>query len=104
MTSSNPAVTRQVTEIIASLQALSTEATLAGMARFGIPSDHALGVTMADMRVLAKSLGRTHELAAGLWATEGYEARMIASMIDEPALVTPIQMDQWCHDFDNWAI
>jgi 3-methyladenine DNA glycosylase AlkD len=90
--------------VLAALGDLSTESTLAGMVRFGIPSTHALGVTMADMRTLAKSLGQSHELAADLWATGCYEARMVASMIEAPALVTPIQMDQWCRDFDSWAI
>jgi 3-methyladenine DNA glycosylase AlkD len=29
---------------------------------------------------------------------------MVASFVDEPALVTPAQMDRWCRDFDNWGI
>ena len=29
---------------------------------------------------------------------------MLASFVDEPARVTPAQMDRWCRDFDNWAI
>ncbi len=29
---------------------------------------------------------------------------MLATMIDEPAWVTPAQMDRWCKDFDSWAI
>ncbi len=81
-----------------------TKATVAGMARFGIPSGNALGVSMAQMRVLAKQLGRNHELAAALWDTGLYEARMLASLIDEPTRVTPAQMDRWCRDFDSWAI
>jgi 3-methyladenine DNA glycosylase AlkD len=91
-------------DVMAALRELSTAATLAGMARFGIPSDHALGVTMADMRTLAQGLGQDHELAAALWATGCYEARMVASMIDDPARVTPSHMDHWCRDFDNWAL
>ena len=75
-----------------------------GMARYAIPSDHALGVSVADIRVLAKRLGRNHELAAALWDTGVYEARMLTSFVDEPARVTPAQMDRWCRDFDNWAI
>ena len=59
---------------------------------------------MADLQRLARSLGRDHELAAALWDTGWYEARMLASFVDEPALVTPAQMDRWCRDFDNWAI
>ena len=53
---------------------------------------------------LAKRLGRNHELAAALWDTGWYEARMLASFVDEPARVTPAQMDRWCRDFDNWGI
>jgi 3-methyladenine DNA glycosylase AlkD len=75
-----------------------------GMARYAIPSDRAFGVPMAHMKVLAKRLGRNHELALALWATGWYEARMLASLIDEPARVTPAQMDRWCRAFDNWAI
>jgi 3-methyladenine DNA glycosylase AlkD len=75
-----------------------------GMARYAIPSDHALGVSVANIRVLGKRLGRNHELAAALWDTGVYEARMLTSFVDEPARVTPAQMDRWCRDFDNWAI
>ena len=74
------------------------------MARYGIPSDKAFGVPVGVMRKHAKSLGQNHELAAALWETGWYEARMIASFLDEPARVTPAQMDRWCKDFDNWAI
>ena len=74
------------------------------MARYAIPSDNAYGVTMTNMKVLAKRLGREHELAAALWDTGVYEARMLASLVDEPARVTSAQMDRWCSDFDNWAI
>ena len=86
------------------LKGHSTRATLVGMARYGIPSDHAFGVTMANMKVLAGRLGKNHELAAALWDTGWYEARMLASLIDEPARVTAAQMDRWARDFDNWGI
>ena len=74
------------------------------MTRYGIPSDNALGVSVADIRLLAKQIGRNHELAAALWQTGVYEARMLTAFIDEPARVTPGQMDRWCRDFDSWAI
>ena len=75
-----------------------------GMARYAIPSDNAFGVSMANIQVLAKRLGRSHELAAKLWDTGCYEARMLTAYVDEPARVTSAQMDRWCRDFDNWAI
>jgi len=82
----------------------SSKATLDGMARYGMPSDNALGVTMANMLLLAKQLGRNRALAAALWDTGVYEARMVAAMIDDPSQVTAAQMDRWCRDFDNWGI
>ena len=72
--------------------------------RYGIHTEHALGVPMRDLQALAKDLGRSHELAAELWATGGYEARTVAALVDEPALVSVDQMDRWAADFDNWAI
>ena len=29
---------------------------------------------------------------------------MLCAFVDEPARVTPTQMDRWARDFDNWAI
>ena len=73
------------------------------LARYAIPSDHALGVAMKDIKALGKALGRNHELAAALWDTGIYEARMLTSFVGNPDQLTPAQMDRWCKDFDNWA-
>jgi len=74
------------------------------MARYAIPSDRAFGVPVGAIQRLAKSLGRSHELAAALWESGWYEARMLAAYVDEPERVTPAQMDRWRADFDNWGI
>jgi 3-methyladenine DNA glycosylase AlkD len=94
----------KVASAISWLKCHSTKRTLDGMARYAIPSDNAFGVSVSDIRVLGKRLGQNHELAAALWDTGWYEARMLTSFVDEPARVTPAQMDRWCRDFDNWAI
>lgn len=99
-----PSLDVEVQAALTWLRRHGTKATLAGMARYAVPSDNAFGVTMGQMKVLAKQLGRNHALAAGLWETGWYEARMLATLIDEPALVTSAQMERWCRDFDNWAI
>jgi 3-methyladenine DNA glycosylase AlkD len=72
--------------------------------RYGIVTDTAIGVPMARVQAVAKPLGRDHALAAELWASGGYEARTVAALIDDPAQVTPGQMDAWRADFDNWGI
>ncbi len=93
----------QVQSALAWLKSHSTKATLEGMARYAIPSDHAYGVAMKDIKALGKTLGRNHELAAALWDTGVYEARMLTSFVADPQQLTPAQMDRWCKDFDNWA-
>jgi 3-methyladenine DNA glycosylase AlkD len=90
---------------LAALEAHASAKVRADMApRYGIVTEHALGVPMAKMQAVAKQLGRDHALAAALWDTGVYEGRMVASMIDDPAQVTPEQMDRWRAGFDNWAI
>lgn len=102
--SSQTPIGHDADSVIASLKRLATKNTLDGMARYALPSVRAFGVSMADMNALAKKLGRDHELALALWKTGWYEARMVASMIDDPAQVTPAQMDRWCRDFNSWGI
>jgi len=94
----------EVQSVITWLKRHGTKRNRDGMARFAIPSDKAFGVSVGDLRKLAKRLGPSHELAAALWKTGWYEARMLATFVDEPARVTPAQMDRWVRDFDNWAI
>lgn len=99
-----PSLDDEVESVLKWLKRHATKHTLDGMARYGIPSVNALGVSVADIRALAKRLGRNHELAAALWDTGVYEARMLTSFVDEPSRVTSAQMDRWCRDFDSWGI
>jgi 3-methyladenine DNA glycosylase AlkD len=75
-----------------------------GMARYAIVADKVFGVPVGDIRAYAKQVGKSHELALALWKTGWYEARMLAPFVEEPARVTPAQMDAWARDFDNWAV
>jgi len=97
-------MSHDVAAVVRKLEKLGTKKTRDGMARYAIFTDKAFGVTVADLRKLAKEIGRDHELALALWDAQWYEARMLAAFVDDPKLVTPSQMDRWCRDFDNWAI
>ncbi len=97
-------VTREVREALTWLEKASTRRDLANLERFGIAATRPFGVSMANLQILAKRLGRDHDLAAAFWKTGRYEARMLAALVEEPARVTPAQMDRWCRDFDNWGI
>jgi 3-methyladenine DNA glycosylase AlkD len=77
---------------------------LEGMARFGIRTDGAVGVTVTELRRLARGLRPDHELAAALWASGIHEARILASLVDDPALVSEAQMNAWVADLDSWDV
>lgn len=95
----------RVAEVVAALEAAASDQVRDEMGpRFGIFTDNALGVRMEAMQALAKRMGRDHALAEALWATGLYEARITASMVDDPKAVTPEQMERWRADFDNWAV
>jgi 3-methyladenine DNA glycosylase AlkD len=74
------------------------------MARYGLPSERAFGISMGVLQREAKRIGKSHGLALALWKTGWYEARILATLVDEPGRVTPAQMDRWARDFDSWGI
>jgi 3-methyladenine DNA glycosylase AlkD len=75
-----------------------------GLTRYAIHTDKAFGVPMADIQALGKRLGRRQALAAPLWASGWYEARLLVAYVADPSEVTAATMDRWCRDFDNWAV
>ena len=94
----------RVRDVLAWLERRGTRKNREGMARYAVTAKKVFGVSVADLKRLGRELGRDHDLAAALWASGWYEARMLAAFVDEPARVTPAQMDRWARDFDNWAV
>jgi len=92
-----------VASALARLEAMGSEQNRDGMARFGIKASKVFGVSVGEIRQLAKEIGRDHALADAVWGTGWYEARLLAAFLDKPAEVTPEQMDRWAADFENWA-
>jgi 3-methyladenine DNA glycosylase AlkD len=91
-------------EIVERLRSLGNPANLPGMARYGIDVSSAFGVTIPQLRAIAKEAGTDHGLALALWRTGVHEARILASMVDDPARVTVRQMDAWARTFDSWDV
>jgi 3-methyladenine DNA glycosylase AlkD len=119
-------IAHDVDRILASLRGLASKRFREEMAtRYGIHTAKAFGVPMGAMQKLAlrfraggkrkprttaatgetaEHAARNHALAAALWDSGWYEARIVAAFLDEPQCVTPAQMDRWRRDFDNWGI
>lgn len=93
-----------VESVVAALRKLGSKRGREGMARFAIRSENILGVSVTDIREIAKLIGRDHALALSLWKTKIHEARVLTAFVAEPTRVTSAQMDRWARDFDNWAV
>ena len=91
-------------QIIKKLKSLSNHKNVQGMARFGINSKNTLGISIYNLRPLAKEIGKNHKLALELWGSGIHEARILAGYIDEPEKVTEKQMGKWVRDFDSWDV
>jgi 3-methyladenine DNA glycosylase AlkD len=102
----------RIEEILTEITSQRDENALAGMARYGIKVDNAYGLSMPALRTLAKrvvgELGKRnparHALALDLWATGIHEARLLATMVESPELVTEPQLDAWVAGLDSWDV
>jgi len=91
-------------EILRWMKKHANPAGLEGMAKFGIRTEDALGLSMPFLRWTAKQIGVDHALAMRLWQSGIHEARILAALVDDPALVTSAQMEDWVKDFDSWDV
>lgn len=93
-----------VEEVLEKLKSNSRPEQLEGMARYGMAVERRLGVSIPDIRKIAKELGKDNKLALELWKTGIAEARIIAAMIDAPEKLTEGQMEDWVKDINSWDV
>lgn len=93
-----------VEEILEKLKGKARPDQVEGMAKYGIAAEGRLGVSVPDMRKIAKESGKDHQLALELWKTGIPEARIVAAMIGEPEKLTEEQMEDWVKDVNSWDV
>ncbi|MDE1860222.1 MAG: DNA alkylation repair protein [Candidatus Micrarchaeota archaeon] len=91
-------------QVIQRLKSKKDPKNIEGMKRFGINTKGTLGISVAALREMAREIGKDHELAGRLWRSRIHEARILASMIDDPDKVAESQLDRWAGDFDSWDV
>jgi 3-methyladenine DNA glycosylase AlkD len=74
------------------------------MARVGIAVDRALGVSVPQIRRIAKRTGTDHSLALELWDSGVHEARILATLVADPARITHREMERWATEIDSWDV
>lgn len=90
--------------VVRELQARSDDEVLDEQGRVGIEPGHAIGISVTELRAVAKGIDPDHELALRLWDTGIHEARFLATMIDEESKVTDRQLERWIADVASWDL
>jgi len=91
-------------DLIAHLQTLRSENNIAGMARFGIVTDTAFGISNPDLQKIARLAKKDHIRAKELWASGIREARVLALYTLEPKRLTAAEACTLAADFNSWEI
>lgn len=84
------------------LKSLGTAQNRKVYARHGV-SGSFFGVSFANLRKLAKEIGRNTALAEQLWETENHDARMFATIVADPKDVASSRLDAWAKDLRNYV-
>lgn len=93
-----------IDEVMEQLESKAKRDQLEGMARFAIVGEQRMGVSVPDMRKIAKGIGKDHQLALDLWETGVPEAMIVAGMVADPERLTEQQMEDWVVDINSWDI
>ena len=93
-----------VNDVLDRLHSKARPEQLQGMAKYGMTVQRRLGVSVPDMRELAKEIGSDHRLTLDLWRTGIAEAKIVAAMVGDPAELTEEQMEDWVKDIDSWDV
>jgi 3-methyladenine DNA glycosylase AlkD len=79
-------------ETLKQLKALGNEKVRAQNAKRGA-SDNQFGVSLGDIRKLAKKIRTDHELALSLWETGNVDAQFLSALLVQPKKLSAKEMD-----------
>lgn len=93
-------MTRQ--DVLRELEKLGTAQNRKVYKRHGVASSY--GVSYANLTKMRKKINVDHELARKLWSSKNHDARILATMIVDPAKMDGRQIDSWAKDLSNYVI
>ena len=90
-------------DVMEELKALGSEQTRKTYRRHGV-GDNMYGVSYAGLGALKKKIKVDQGLAERLWDSGNHDARVLATMVGDPALVKAALLDRWAKELDNYPI
>ena len=98
-----PTATATAGSVLADLERMGTAQNRKVYARHGV-GPAAFGVSYANLGKLKKAIKQDQELAVALWESGNHDARVLASMVADPAAMTVGQLNAWAKDLDNYVL
>lgn len=62
------------------------------------------GMGVTQIKEVAKKIDRNHQLALELWELPVYEAKVLATLLDEPGYITKEQVKRQTKEIDFWLL
>ncbi|WP_139488834.1 DNA alkylation repair protein [Brevibacillus dissolubilis] len=94
----------ELSQVLDHMREFSDPRAVAIWAKVGMPTDTYIGVSLTNLKTIAKTIKKNHDLALTLWQTGIHDARLLATMIEEPKQVTLDQIIHQSDDFDFWDL
>jgi 3-methyladenine DNA glycosylase AlkD len=90
--------------VLARLRSMADPKLLENEHRLGIDAENGLGISIWDLRKVAKEIGLDQSVAEQLWKTGIREARLLAGYVADPATISEATIERWAKDFNSWDI
>jgi len=90
-----------VASIMAELKKKGKESTRKIYARHGMVTENMYGVSVADLKTIAKTIKGQQALACELYATGNMDAMYLAGMVAHGAQMTPKELNAWAEGAAN---
>lgn len=87
-----------VASVMAALKKKGSAQTRKIYARHGMATRNMFGVSMADLKLIAKTIKGQQALACGLYGTGNLDAMYLAGLVADGAQMTAKQLNQWAED------
>ena len=90
-------------ETMAQLESMGTEQNRKVYRRHGA-GENQFGVSMANLRKLAKQIKKDQVLVEALWRSRNQDARSLATLIADPTAMSQADIDGWAWELDYYVV
>ena len=91
-------------DVLELLETNKDERGIAHWEKLGKEGIKSFGIGLTRLKKLAKQIGKDHPLALALWKLPVYDAKILATIIDNPKEVTRAQVEEQVQELHFWML